>query len=63
MSHGLRPRSEVPAEELAAITAAAQALLTSVATSETVVDVAPAWRFSGRWFASSPLSSQRRPKG
>ena len=63
MTHGLRPRGEVPSEEIAAITAAAQALLTSVAPAEAVADVAPAWRFSGRWFASSPLSSQRRPKG
>jgi len=63
VSYGLRPRAEVPAEELAALTAAAHALLSPVTATEPVADVTPAYRFSGRWFASGPLSSQRRPKG
>lgn len=61
MSFGLRPRPEVPAEELAIITAAAQALLSPTAAEE-IRDATPAYRFSGRWFGTGYLSSLRRPR-
>ena len=49
MTFGLRPRPQARPEEVAAITAIAQALLTPTA-AEVVRDETPAYRFSGRWF-------------
>lgn len=62
MTFGLRPRPKACPEEVAAITAIAQALLTPTAVTETQ-DTTPPYRFSGRWFDSSYLSSLRRPRG
>lgn len=60
MTYGLSPRPELPPEELAAVLAAAEALLTTVVVDETPNEVSP-WRFSGRWFSAHPYSSLRRP--
>jgi len=60
VSNGLAPRPELPPEEMAAVLAAAELLLTSVPAPVEVDDV-PVWRFSGRWFAAHPFSSLRRP--
>jgi len=49
VTFGLRPRPKACPEEVAAITAIAQALLTPTAV-EIVRDETPAYRFSGRWF-------------
>ena len=62
MTFGLRPRPQARPEEVAAITAIAQALLTPNVVVETQ-DTTPTYRFSGRWFDSSYLSSLRRPRG
>lgn len=59
MSYGLPPRPELSGEELAAVIAAAEEALRAV--PNVVVDKAPSWRFSGRWFNSGPYS-MRRPQ-
>ena len=51
MTFGLRPRPQARPEEVAAITAIAQALLTPTVV-EAARDETPAYRFSGRWFNS-----------
>ena len=51
MTFGLRPRPKACPEEVAAITAIAQALLTPTVV-EMVRDETPVYRFSGRWFNS-----------
>ncbi len=61
MSFGLRPRPAIPASELAAVTAAVASLASPSPGTAIDTDVTPAWRFSGRWFAGSPLNDQRRP--
>ncbi|MBU6233839.1 MAG: hypothetical protein KJS64_06290 [Acidobacteria bacterium] len=61
MSSGLPPRPEIPASEMAAVTVAVSALVSSGVTTDDKQVVTPPWRFSGRWFASSPLNDQRRP--
>jgi hypothetical protein len=57
MSYGLAPRPGLPPDEMAALIAAAEELLT--AEHRRVLDKAPAWRFSGRWFNSGPFSLRR----
>ena len=49
MTYGLSPRPEVAPEELAVVTAIAQALLTPTVVAE-VRDETPKYRFSGRWW-------------
>ena len=58
MSFSLAPRPELGPEELAALVAAAEALLAEpvVRPAQTV---APAWRFSGRWFDAPPFTNRR----
>jgi hypothetical protein len=51
VTFGLRPRPKACPEEVAAITAIAQALLTPTVV-EATRDKTPAYRFSGRWFNS-----------
>jgi len=51
VTFGLRPRPKACPEEVAAITAIAQALLTPTVV-EVVRDETPTYRFSGRWFNS-----------
>jgi hypothetical protein len=60
VSHGLTPRPELPPDELAALIAAAEEVLRSEKAVATV-DLAPVWRFSGRWFNAGPYSD-RRPR-
>jgi hypothetical protein len=57
VSHGLAPRPELPAEELAAVVAAAEAVLRVELARP--LDLAPAWRFSGRWFNAGPYALRR----
>jgi hypothetical protein len=59
VNYGLAPRPELPAEEMAAVIAAAEELLR--VERRRVGDVTPAWRFSGRWFNAGPLVN-RRPR-
>ena len=59
MSYGLKPRPELPPDELAALAAAAEEILRS--EKIVVVDQVPNWRFSGRWFNAAPFSN-RRPR-
>jgi hypothetical protein len=59
VSYGLPPRPELSEGELAALIAAAEEVLKTV--SNVVVDQAPSWRFSGRWFNDGPYS-MRRPQ-
>ena len=56
-SYGLTPRPELPAEELAAVVAAATELLRSSAVLDE--DQVPSWRFSGRWFNAGPYALRR----
>jgi len=58
VSHGLAPRPELSPEDVAAVIAAAQNHFAQRA--EGVPDVAPVWRFSGRWFGSQTLTNKRR---
>ena len=58
MNYGLTPRPELGPDELAALVAAVQVLLTEKVV---VVDQVPNWRFSGRWFNAAPFSD-RRPR-
>ena len=58
MSYGLTPRPELPAEEMAVLVAAAQELLKTPAAMD-LVDHAPSWRFSGRWFNAGPYALRR----
>jgi hypothetical protein len=60
VNYGLTPRPELPPDELAALTAAAEEILQND-TAMVVVDQVPNWRFSGRWFNSDPFSN-RRPR-
>jgi len=57
VSHGLRPRPELPPEELAALIGAAEEILRAQRLQ--VPDRAPSWRFSGRWFNSGPYANRR----
>lgn len=58
MSYGLPPRPELPAEEMAALAAVAQELLKAPGAMD-LVDNAPSWRFSGRWFNAGPYALRR----
>jgi hypothetical protein len=60
VTYGLTPRPELPPDELAALIAAAEEVLRSE-KAVTIVDQAPVWRFSGRWFNAGPYSD-RRPR-
>jgi muconolactone delta-isomerase len=60
VNYGLTPRPELPPDELAALTAAAEEVLRSEKVA-TVVDLVPIWRFSGRWFNAAPFAN-RRPR-
>jgi hypothetical protein len=60
VNYGLTPRPELPPDELAALVAAAEEILRSEKVVA-VVDQAPIWRFSGRWFNAAPFSN-RRPR-
>jgi hypothetical protein len=56
---GLRPRPEVPADVMAAVTAAATQLFSRRAAPPPLEDPSHlAWRFSGRWWAR-PLTVRR----
>ncbi len=55
--YGLAPRPELPAEEMAALIAAAEELLKQ--QSSYIADDLPAWRFSGRWFNAGPFALRR----
>jgi len=57
VSYGLRPRPELPPEEMAALISAAEEILK--AQRHQVPDGAPSWRFSGRWFNSGPYADRR----
>jgi hypothetical protein len=59
VNYGLTPRPELPPDELAALVAAAEEVLRS--EKSVVVDRAPVWRFSGRWFNEAPFAN-RRPR-
>jgi hypothetical protein len=54
---GLPPRPQPTAEEIAVVTAAVQAL-SKGSRSEDMADT-PAWRFSGRWFATRRFELRR----
>jgi hypothetical protein len=60
VNYGLTPRPELPPDELAALVAAAEEILRNEKVVA-VVDQAPIWRFSGRWFNAAPFSN-RRPR-
>ena len=60
MSYGLTPRPELPPDELAALIAAAEEVLRGEKTVA-IIDQAPVWRFSGRWFNAAPYAD-RRPR-
>jgi len=60
VSYGLTPRPQLPPDELAALIAAAEEILRSE-KAVALVDQAPAWRFSGRWFNAAPFTN-RRPR-
>jgi hypothetical protein len=57
VTYGLSPRPELPAEEMAALIAAAEEILRRDVTR--VVDRPSSWRFSGRWFNSGPYANRR----
>jgi hypothetical protein len=48
-------------EEIALVVAAAEELMQPVVVVQDDDESVPAWRFSGRWFASGRYSSLRRP--
>ena len=58
MSYGLAPRPQLPPDEMAALIAAARRVAQERATVH-VVDQAPSWRFSGRWFNAGPYANRR----
>jgi hypothetical protein len=60
VNYGLTPRPELPPDELAALIAAAEEVLRSE-KAVAIIDQAPVWRFSGRWFNAAPFSD-RRPR-
>jgi len=60
VSYGLTPRPELEPEELAALIAAAEEVLRSE-KAVAIIDQAPVWRFSGRWFNAAPFAD-RRPR-
>jgi hypothetical protein len=60
MSHGLAPRPELPADEMAALMAVAEEMISEQLVQSVAVDPVPSWRFSGRWF-NSGLYANRRP--
>ena len=60
MNYGLTPRPELPPDELAALIAAAEEVLRGEKVVA-IIDQAPVWRFSGRWFNPAPFSD-RRPR-
>jgi hypothetical protein len=60
VNYGLTPRPELPPDELAALVAAVEEVMRSEKTAA-VVDQAPVWRFSGRWFNAAPFAN-RRPR-
>jgi hypothetical protein len=60
LSYGLTSRPELPPDELAALIAAAEEVLRSE-KAVAIIDQAPVWRFSGRWFNAAPFSD-RRPR-
>ncbi|MEI8127224.1 MAG: hypothetical protein WCG86_05330 [Actinomycetota bacterium] len=62
MSYGLAPKASISNEEMAVVLAAAQALMNATTLIAPTPNVVPPWRFSGRWFATGPFSSQRRPR-
>jgi hypothetical protein len=59
MSHGLAARPELPEEELVALRAVAEELLTERVTLAREEDLVPVWRFSGRWFNTGPYAHRR----
>ncbi|MGA2968597.1 MAG: hypothetical protein ABSE75_02205 [Acidimicrobiales bacterium] len=59
MSHGLAPRPGLPADEMAALTAAAEEMMIEQTVPNVAVDAVPSWRFSGRWFNSGPYANRR----
>jgi hypothetical protein len=61
VTYGLTPRPELPPDELAALIAAAEEILRNQKKAIAIVDEAPVWRFSGRWFNAAPFTN-RRPR-
>ncbi|MGH9019494.1 MAG: hypothetical protein ACRDV0_00525 [Acidimicrobiales bacterium] len=59
MSHGLAPRPSLPDDDMAALVAAAEQVMSTMVTR--AVDPVSPWRFSGRWFSAGPLAD-RRPR-
>ena len=57
MTYGLAPRPQLAPEELAALIGAAQEIMK--ARQLEIPDLAPSWRFSGRWFNSGPYANRR----
>gem|GEM_PF-980217 len=57
---GLEPRPEVPAEVVALVTVAAQALLTPVLVVSDATPATSRWRFSGRSFGPGRAVSYPR---
>jgi hypothetical protein len=58
VNYGLAPRPELDPDDLAALVAAAESVLSAPVRREPV-SVVPAWRFSGRWFVTAPFSNRR----
>jgi hypothetical protein len=61
VSYGLTPRPQLAPDELAALMAAAQEIMSQATSAPVVVDPVPNWRFSGRWFNAGHFSN-RRPR-
>ncbi|MEI8051607.1 MAG: hypothetical protein WCI12_09255 [Actinomycetes bacterium] len=60
-SVGLPERPQPDPVVLALVATAAQQMLTPMLAAEAPVGPQNEWRFSGRWFASHPLSRRQRP--
>jgi hypothetical protein len=62
VTYGLSPRPELGADDLAALVAAAESVL-SVPVRREPLSVTPSWRFSGRWFNDGPFANRRPLRG
>jgi hypothetical protein len=49
----------LPADEMAALLAVAEEMISEQSLQIVAVDMAPSWRFSGRWFNSGPYANRR----
>jgi len=59
MSHGLAPRPGLPADEMVALLAVAEEMISEQSLQNVAIDTVPSWRFSGRWFNSGPYANRR----